>query len=92
MNKMTQKLIWSAVAALVGVIAGLAMHKALDVTWKKVRHKKPPKKPGRTGVEWSDAIAWSAFSGITSAFAKMVINELAARGWMKATGRKPPED
>jgi Protein of unknown function (DUF4235) len=72
------------------VPAGIAVRKAADTAWVKVRGYPPPKNPAAPGVSWPDAAAWAAVSGVLYATARLVAARGAAAAYQKVTGHLPP--
>lgn len=85
-----EKIAWKAAAAGAGVLAGLAVRKALMVGWRAARHQDPPANPAAPGTSWGEALAWTMAMAAGMGAAKLVAVRGAAAGWEKATGAPPP--
>ncbi len=84
------KLGWKVVALAFAVPAAFATRKALDATWRAIRHDDPPRNPAAPGTSWAEALAWAALSGVAIAAARMVAARGAAAAWESLTGELPP--
>lgn len=84
------KLGWRIVALAFVVPAGIAARKALDASWRAVRHSDPPRNPAAPGTAWAEALAWAAVSGIAIAGARLLAARGAAATWRSLTGKLPP--
>jgi len=84
------KIGWRIVALGFAVPTGIAMRKAIEAGWRKVKHDDPPKNPAAPGTQWSEALAWAAVSGLAVAAARMVAARGAAATWKSLTGKLPP--
>ena len=82
-------LVWKAVAAGAGLMAGRAGQKAATAAWRKTRHTDPPSDPLDPGTSWIEAIGWSALVGVALGVSRMAARRGAAVGYRKLTGHYP---
>jgi hypothetical protein len=90
MGQRMETITWKIAAAGAGVVAGLAVKKALVLAWKAARDEEPPLNPADPSTGWGEAVAWTVAMASGMGVAKLVAVRGAAAGWQKATGTMPP--
>lgn len=90
MGQTMEKIAWKIAAAGAGVVAGLAVRKALTAGWRAARHDEPPTNPAAPDTSWGEALAWTMALAAGMGAAKLVAVRGAAAGWERATGALPP--
>jgi hypothetical protein len=89
-SKAKGKRTWKMLGSGAALLSGLAMTRALDVTWKTATGRKPPTKPENPEITGREAMLWAALSGMAIGVAKTFGTRRAAYYWLKSTGELPP--
>jgi hypothetical protein len=89
-DKVKGKRAWKALGSGSALVAGFAMTKALDATWRTATGRKPPTKPENPEIAGREAILWAALSGMAIGVAKTYATRRAANYWIRSTGELPP--
>ncbi|MGH9118499.1 MAG: DUF4235 domain-containing protein [Acidimicrobiales bacterium] len=87
---MPKKLMWQAIGALAGAVAGALTRRLLTSAWQRSRGRKPPTNPASPQTTWSEAVIYTVASGVAIAVARLLAQRGAAAAWEKATGSRPP--
>lgn len=81
---------WKLVSTGAGVLAGLAVRRALTSAWTRTTGDDPPGNPAAPSQGWTTALAWAAATGAGIGMARLVAARLAAAAWEAATDEAPP--
>jgi hypothetical protein len=81
---------WKVLGSTSALVAGLAMTRALDATWRTATGRKPPTKPESPEIAGREALVWAGLSGMAIGVAKTYATRRAAHYWVKSTGELPP--
>lgn len=84
------KQLWKLIATFSALLAGVAMAKALDATWKTATGRAAPTRPENPDIGTRESLTWAAISGMAIGVAKTYATRRAANYWVKSTGRLPP--
>ena len=85
-----QKLMWQAIGAVAGALAGSLTRRILTAAWQRTRGQNPPTNPASPQTTWSEAVIYTIASGVAIAVARLFAQRGAAAAWEKATGSLPP--
>ena len=85
-----QRLGWSVVSGLSGVVAAVGTKKLLTAVWTKTTDREPPTNPADPDTDWGEALTWVVAISVGGAVARVVAQRVAASGWERATGSPPP--
>lgn len=91
MARISRETTWFLIAAGSAMIAGVAAHKALEASWRRVKKKEPPKQPELAEKGWPEALAWTAAVSLLVGFVRLFARRGAALGWKRLTGAPPPK-
>lgn len=84
-----RELLWKAVGALSGMVAGAATRALLRAAWSRAKGGDPPTNPASPSTRWSEALVWAAASGVALAVTRLVAHRGAAEAWKATTGSYP---
>jgi hypothetical protein len=89
-NKAKGKRAWKLLGSGSALLAGLAVARALDATWRTATGRRPPTKPESPEIAGREALLWAGLSGMAIGVAKTYATRRAAQYWVKSTGELPP--
>ena len=89
-SKPKGKRAWKVLGSTSALVAGLAMTRALDATWRTATGRKPPTKPESPEIAGREALLWAGLSGMAIGVAKTYATRKAAHYWVRSTGDLPP--
>lgn len=81
-----QRLMWNALAGLVGAVTALLAAKLVSKAWELTTGYVPPK-PNDPEVPLHRAVGWAVASGVGIGVAQLLTNRLAARQWDRYLAR-----
>ncbi len=81
---------WKLIGTGTGLVAGIAMAKALDATWRTATGHKPPNAPENPDIAGREALLWAAVSGMAMGIARTYATRRAAHYWVRSFGELPP--
>ncbi|HNI70135.1 MAG TPA: DUF4235 domain-containing protein [Marmoricola sp.] len=81
---------WSITSVAMAFIGAAVAKQLLNVIWRLVTGKKPPRNPANPEVGTSEAVVWVIASGATIALARMLATRRAANYFTRSTGKLPP--
>ncbi|MEX2016031.1 MAG: DUF4235 domain-containing protein [Candidatus Hydrogenedentales bacterium] len=90
MNKRSEEYLWLTVAAGSAFLAGIAIRKGLELSWRRVTKIDPPINPAAADTAWTQALIWAGLSGVAAGLARLIGRRGAAAGWRRFTGHLPP--
>jgi hypothetical protein len=89
-KKAKGKRAWKFLGSTSALVAGLAMTRALDATWRTATGRRPPTKPESPEIAGREALLWAGLSGMAIGVAKTYATRRAAQYWVRSTGDLPP--
>jgi hypothetical protein len=82
---------WKAVTLTLGVLAGLATQRVLEVPWSLLRGSQPPKVLADRRPPLLDAMSWAIATGVCVGVVRLLAIRTAAGVWEAAVHEPPPE-
>lgn len=83
-----KRLLWNAVAALLGMVAAVATRNLVSALWPG--SAQPPLDPADRRIDWGEALAWAIASGIGAGLARLIARRGAAASWTALLDESPP--
>jgi hypothetical protein len=92
MGRAQNKLVWIAVSAGAGLLAGEAVRRGLALAWRGVHGTEPPDDAAAPELSWRDALLWTAAISLAGGLARLAAERGAAIAYQRMAGEPPPRD
>jgi uncharacterized membrane protein YedE/YeeE len=89
-NNLSEKLLWTAVAAGAGYATSRLVDAAARKGWQQLRGSEPPERPESSETSWPDALLWTAVASLMVGLGQLLATRAAAAGYEKLAGHRPP--